>query len=60
MSLKISDLEQYHIDIKRYQTAIDKLTDPQDRLQYQSLLRDYKNQVHKIDMALDNVFYEDV
>lgn len=60
MSLKISDLEQYHNDIKRYQTAIDKLTDPQDRLQYQGLLRDYKNQVHKIDLGLENVFYEDV
>jgi hypothetical protein len=60
MTLKISNLEQYHSDVKRYQQAIDKLTDPQDRLQYQSLLRDYKNQVHKIDTALENIFYEDV
>jgi len=60
MTLKISDLEQYHSDIKRYQQAIDKLADPQDRLQYQSLLRDYKNQVHKIDTGLENIFYEDV
>lgn len=60
MTLKISDLEQYQSDVKRYQQAVDKLTDPQDRLQYQSLLRDYKNQVHKVDTSLENIFYEDV
>lgn len=60
MSLKINELECYKNDIKRYQIAIDKLADLQDRLQYQSLLRDYKNQVHKIDTGLEDIFYKDI
>ncbi len=60
MSLKISELNSYHSDIARYQGYIDNIIDAQERVIAQSLLRDYKNLVNKIDIKLENIVFDDV
>lgn len=59
MSLKISELSSYHSDIARYQSYIDNIIDTQERVIAQSLLRDYKNLVNKIDVKIENIAFED-
>lgn len=60
MSLKISELNSYHSDITRYQKYIDAIDDTQERILAQSLLKDYKNLVNKIDTKLENIIFDDV
>ncbi len=60
MSLKISELTSYHSDIARYQRYIDTIVDTQERIKAQSLLRDYKNLVNKIDTKIENIVFEDM
>lgn len=60
MSLKISELGSYHADIVRYQGYIDNIIDTQERVIAQSLLRDYKNLVNKIDVKLENIMFDDI
>jgi hypothetical protein len=60
MTLKISELSQYQLDCKRYQQSIDKLPEGQEKTKLQSLLRDYKNIVHRIDTNLERIVYEDI
>lgn len=60
MSLKISELKSYHSDIARYQGYIDKIVDTQERIIAQSLLRDYKNLVNRIDTKIENIAFEDI
>ncbi len=59
MSLKISELTSYQSDIIRYQNCIDNITNEQEKIKAQSLLRDYKNLVNKIDTKIENIIYED-
>lgn len=60
MSLKISELSSYHSDIIRFQGYIDNIVDTQDRIIAQSLLRDYKNIVNRIDTKLENIMFDDI
>jgi hypothetical protein len=60
MSLKISELHSYHADIIRYQTYIDNIIDAQERVIAQSLLRDYKNLVNRIDTKIENIVFDDI
>ncbi len=60
MSLKISELTSYHSDVIRYQGYIDTIKDAQERIKAQSLLRDYKNLVNKIDTKIENIVFEDM
>lgn len=60
MSLRISNLEHYKIDCDRYQKKIDQLSDSSERLKFQSLLRDYKNLVHKMDTNIENIMFDDI
>lgn len=60
MSLKISNLEQYKNDCKRYQSKIDSMPAGDEKLKLQSLLRDYKNIVHKIDTNFENIIFDDI
>lgn len=60
MNLKISELNSYHSDIVRYQKYIDAIDDTQERILAQSLLKDYKNLVNKIDTKLENIIFDDV
>ena len=60
MSLKISELSLYHADIVRYQGYIDNIVDTQERIIAQSLLRDYKNLVNRIDTKLENIMFDDI
>jgi hypothetical protein len=59
MSLKISELTSYQSDIIRYQSCIDGIVNEQEKIKAQSLLRDYKNLVNKIDTKIENIIYED-
>ncbi len=60
MNLKISELDQYKNDCKKYQSCIDNIPDSQEKLKLQALLRDYKNLVHKIDTNIENIVFEDI
>jgi hypothetical protein len=60
MSLKISELNSYHTDIARYQRYIDNIIDTQERVIAQSLLRDYKNLVNRIDTKIENIVFDDI
>jgi hypothetical protein len=60
MSLKISELNSYHADIARYQRYIDNIIDTQERVIAQSLLRDYKNLVNRIDTKIENIVFDDI
>jgi hypothetical protein len=60
MSIKISELTQYQKDCQRYQQSIDKLAEGQEKTKLQSLLRDYKNLVHRMDTNLENIVFGDI
>lgn len=60
MSLKISELDRYKTDCARFQEKINKMPDGQEKIKLQSLLKDYKNIVHRIDTNIENIVFDDI